>query len=128
MYITLSSDKQLLCDVNVSAQEHTGALIHSKKCWSIEICSYIDVKNVAETLLEIPETFDLAQQEFISDFAKIQGFKQDYKEEISKRFPKPRWYELEDPQFNEDKFKIINLIREQMQEIANKWSLNYSED
>ena len=79
-------------------------------------------------MLKIPETFDSARQEFILDFTKIQGLKQDYKEEISKQFPKSVWYELEDPQFNEDKFKIINTIRDQMREIAVKWGLTYSED
>ncbi len=128
MYITLGKDKQLLCEVDIYAQDHTGPWISGPKNWSIEICSYIDIKNFAETLLKIPETFDLARQEFILDFTKIQGLKQDYKEEISKRFPKSTWYELEDPQFNKDKSKIINSIRDQMQEIAKKWDLKYNED
>lgn len=126
MYMTLKRDKQLLCDVDISTAKHDWA--SGSNNWSIEICSYINVKNFAETLLKIPEMFNLAQQEFISDFTKIQGFKQDYLEEISKKYPAPRWYELEDPQFNEDKFKIINILRDQMREIADKWGLTYNED
>lgn len=126
MYITLGKDKQLLCDVDIYAQEHNSFRTPGPKNWSIEIGSYIDIKNFAETLLKIPET--LARQEFILDFTKIQGLKQDYKEEISKRFPKSTWYKLEDPQFNKDKGKIINSIRDQMQEIAKKWNLEYNED
>lgn len=126
MYITLKRDKQLLCDIDISTAKHDWA--PGSNNWSIEICSYINVKNFAETLLKIPEMFNLAQQEFISDFTKIQGFKQDYLEEISKKYPAPRWYELEDPQFDKDKFKIINIIRDQMREIADKWGLTYNED
>lgn len=128
MYMTLRRDKKLLCDVDIYTQKHDEVRTPGPKNWSIEIGSYIDIKNFAETLLKIPETFDSARQEFILDFTKIQGLKQDYKEEISKQFPKSVWYELEDPQFNEDKFKIINTIRDQMREIAVKWGLTYSED
>lgn len=128
MYMTLRRDKKLLCDVDIYTQKHDEVRTPGPKNWSIEIGSYIDIKNFAETLLKIPDTFDLARKEFILDFIKIQGLKQDYKEEISKRFPKPVWYELEDPKFNEDKFRIINIIRDQMREIAVKWGLTYGED
>ena len=87
-----------------------------------------DVQNFAETLLKIPEIFNTAQNEFILDFKHIQEFRKDYMEEITKLYPAPRWYELEDPQFKEDQHKIIEIIKEKMKEIANKWGLTYNED
>lgn len=126
MYMTLKRDGKLLCDVDISAAKHDW--VKDTKKWSIEIFSYINIENFANSLLKIPEDFDLAQREFILDFTKIQEFKKDYLEEISKQYPTPRRYELEDPQLNRDKFKIINIIRDQMREIADKWGLTYSED
>lgn len=126
MYMTLKRDGKLLCDVDINTAEHDWA--KDNKNWNIEIFSYINIENFANSLLKIPETFDLAQREFILDFIKIQEFKKDYLEEISKKYPTPRWYELEDPQFKEDKVKIINIIRDQMREIADKWGLTYNED
>lgn len=126
MYMTLKRDNKLLCDVDINTAKHDWA--KDNKNWSIEIFSYINIENFANSLLKIPETFDLAQKEFILDFIKIQEFRKDYLEEISKQYPKSQWYELEDPQFNKDKFKIINIIRDQMREIANKWGLIYNED
>ena len=126
MYITLKRDSKLLCDVDISTAKHDW--VNDNKKWSIEIFSYINIENFANSLLKIPENFDLAQREFILDFMKIQEFKKDYLEEISKQYPAPRRYELEDPQLNRDKFKIINIIRDQMREIADKWGLTYNED
>ena len=126
MYITLKRDSKLLCDVDISTAKHDW--VNDNKKWSIEIFSYINIENFANSLLKIPENFDLAQREFILDFMKIQEFKKDYLEEISKQYPVPRRYELEDPQLNRDKFKIINIIRDQMREIADKWGLTYNED
>lgn len=126
MYMTLKRDRKLLCDVDISAAKHDW--VKDNKEWSIEIFSYINIKNFADSLLKIPEDFDLAQREFILDFTKIQEFKKDYLEEISKQYPTPRRYELEDPELNGDKFKIINIIRDQMREIADKWGLTYNED
>lgn len=126
MYMTLKRDGKLLCDVDINAAKHDW--VKDNKRWSIEIFSYINIENFANSLLKIPEDFDLAQREFVLDFTKIQEFKKDYLEEISKQYPTPRRYELEDPQLNEDKFKIINIIRDQMREIADKWGLIYNED
>ena len=126
MYMTLKRDGKLLCDVDISTAKHDW--VKDNKNWSIEIFSYINIENFANSILKIPETFDLARKEFVLDFVKIQEFKKDYLEEISKQYPTPRRYELEDPQLNGDKFKIINIIRDQMREIANKWGLTYNED
>lgn len=126
MYITLKRDDKLLCDVDIHTTKHEWALGPGN--WGIEIYSYIDIQNFAETLLKIPEMFNLAQNEFILDFKYIQGFRKDYMEEISKLYPAPQWYELEDPQFKEDQHKVIEIIKEKMKEIANKWGLVYNED
>ena len=125
MYIMLKLNKDLLCEVGIySIKSEERAF----KPWSHSITSYIDIENYSKILLKIPEIFDIAQKEFISDFKKIQNFRKDYFEQISKAFPEPKCYELDDTIFNEDKYAIIDIIRKEMREIANKWGLTYNED
>ena len=126
MYITLKRDKKLLCDVDITSMKHEYA--PNSESWSINISTYIDIQNFAETLLKIPEMFNMAQQEFIKDFKHIQEYRKDYNEEITKTFPTPKWYKLDDPQLKQDLYKVIAAIRKEMIDLADKWGLAYNED
>lgn len=126
MYMKLSINHHPLCEVAVysTTQEMSSGI----KKWGWDITSSIYVANYSHALLKIPEMFDLAQKEFISDFASIQNIRGDYFEERNSKFPKPGLYDLNDKQFNLDKYEIINVIRDKLKDIATKWGLVYSED
>lgn len=125
MYMNLKAGKDLICEVSVYSIKSEETAF---KPWSYSISSYINIENYSKVLLKIPEAFGIAQQEFISNFKRIQNFKQDYFEQITKSFPEPKCYELDDTVFREDKYKIIDVIRAEMKEIANKWGFTYNED
>jgi len=122
MYISLKQNKNLLCEVGIYTIKADNIIA---KPWSVSIHSYINIENYSNALLKISEEL---QQDFIKDFKMIQGFRQDYFEQISKEFPVPNCYDLSDENLTKDEFKIICIIREKIQKLADKWNMEYNED
>ncbi|MBO4622374.1 MAG: hypothetical protein J5691_00670 [Bacilli bacterium] len=122
MYMQLRSDEGCICEVNVFANKNE---IIDK--WNIELSCYVDVAKYSNFLINLLGYTTASQKAFAEDISKLQNLRKDYYEEIG-YFPKPTVYELNDPQFNKDKYVVIDIIRKYMQNIASKWQLLYKED
>ena len=122
MYMQLRSDEGCICEVGISSNKND---ITDK--WNIELTCYINIAKYSNFLINLLGYTTASQKAFAEDISKLQNLRKDYYEEIG-YFPKPTVYELNDPQFSEDKFAMIRIIRKNMQDIANKWQLIYKED
>lgn len=123
MYMSLYWDKKLICEVDVYADKN----LHQRPeedLWHIEISSYFNIQN----LLDLYENDFISASYFREDMGSIQKYKFNYNEGCDIDFPKPRSYSLSDPQFKEDKCKIIDVIRKRLQSFAKSYDLQYKED
>ena len=120
--MSLYWDKKLICEVNVYADKNIGA--NGKDWWHVEISSYFDVKN----LLCLYENDHVGDTYFIEEISSIQKYRLGYTEGCDKDFPKPTSYLLGDTKLNEDRGKIIDIIRKRLQKIGEDYNLYYKED
>lgn len=116
-------NNKLICEVEVYADKN----LHQRPeedLWHIEIYGYFNAQN----LLELYESEFIGASYFREDMGSIQKYRLNYNEGCDIDFPKPRSYSLSDPQFNEDKGKIIDVIRKRLQNLAKNYDLQYTED
>lgn len=123
MYMSLYWNKKLICEVDVYGEKNCYQKAN-EDFWHIEIFGYFNAQN----LLDLYENEFIGASYFREDMGSIQKYRLNYNEGCDIDFPKPRSYSLSDPQFNEDKGKIIDVIRKRLQSFAKSYDLQYTED
>lgn len=122
MYMRLSKDEKLLCEVMVNT--HLGY----SDFYFLDISSYFNIENV----LNVYENQNIDKSEFVKQFAYIQSWRKLYNEKMDKEFPIPNSYDVDDDdgykELKKDEGKIIEIIRNRLHEIAKRFDLEYGED
>ena len=115
-----SGKRHVICDVDVYAVDYLNH--NGKKMWYIQIKSSFGIKDCLEFVMKNPS------RDLVNSLDSIQMLHQEYHDHKTGRFPEAISYVADDPKIKDDKCKIIEEIRKQLQEIAEKHDLMYNED
>lgn len=112
--------RKTLCEVSIYAMDWTN--YKKEKFWDIKIDVYFNIKNTLEFVMVNPS------RSLVEDLDSIQEIPVEYREGSNDRFPQMIAYKLDDPKLSINKCTIIEEIRKQLRETAERHGLYYNED